>query len=861
MGVRGGGAPAHTHFSGKFTLCLSSYKSIIIQMSIYRRRYQAIFTAFWLTLMTAIWVSFAPMQAGGQATYVIVAGQSMEPKFFFGDLVIVHKASNYQVGEVVAYQNADIDRYVIHRIIDENNGRFLLQGDNNSWIDKYEPTRQEVLGKLWVHLPRFGTYMQKLREPIYMAVFAGLIGSMVAATLFASKQREKKPMEENSKRTELNIRKWLATLSQNTSFKKLKEKFTSKRPQELDIIRADQSPQPPSGQRRNAIETFFFALAVIAFLSLMLGILSFIRPATQLVSDDVNYQHLGFFSYSAAAPAGVYDTPVIRSGEPIFPNLTCSINIAFNYTLAAAPLENIGGDYQMTAILTHPQSGWQRTFPLHAPTPFTGNAFDTQAELNLCEIVRLIESVEELTSARPGSYMLSINPKVHVTGLVASRALDSTFEPKLVFQYDRTQFYLVGQSEGSDSLNPSEANSLHEEKRVPNTLSLFGAELNVPILRVIAVIGLGFSLSGLAIMWLQLENISHTDHETFVRLKYDPLVIDVEEGGLRGNMHSIDVNSIDNLAKLAEKHNTMILHESQSAFDNYFVHAGGLSYIYSQIKRQPGIITSSLEDFRIDLQRGLDRDEFQVYYQPIVSLVNGQITAVEALLRWQHPLRGMIPAGEFIQKAELTGDVGKLDEWVMQVACKQLKGWQDAGLDLKLAVNLSYYNLEREPVELIQRILKMTHADPSWLQIEISEARMTGHLSKILPQLQKLKELGIQITIDDFVGEVGLSSISQMPVSSVKMDHLLVQKMSDSTELYGLQRMIAVATTLGLNVVGKGVETNKEKDFLTKAGSFGQGFLLGRPAPAQEIGELFRLSMMPANPKPRKRISGAKDKS
>ncbi len=785
----------------------------------------------------------------------------MEPNLQLGDLVIVHKVSNYQVGDVVAYQNADIDRNVIHRIIDEKRDRYLLQGDNNSWVDGYEPTSQEVLGKLWVRLPRVGTYMQSLREPIYMALFASLIGSMVAATLFVSKQREKQRMEENSKRTELKMRKWLATLSQNMSFKKLKEKNTSKRLQSPDVLPAGQNPDQRDRQRRNTVETLFFALAVVAFLSLLLGILSFTRPATQVISDEIGYQHLGFFSYSAAAPAGVYDTTTIRSGEPIFPSLTCSIEVAFNYSLVAVLPENIGGSYQLTAVLAHPQSGWQRTIPLQEQTPFSGNVFNTQARLNLCEVVKLVESVEEITSARPGAYILSIGPRVHVTGLIAGRILDSTFEPNLTFQYDRTQFYLAGPNEGTDLLNPSEANSLREEKRLPNTVSFFGAELNVPILRTIAVIGLVLSLSGLAVLWLQLDNIARNDQETFVRLKYDPLIIDVEESDLRKTTRVIVVSTIDDLAKLADKHNAMILHEAQGSFDNYIVHIDGNSYTYSQTRQQPGIITSSMEDYRIDLKRGMDRGEFEVYYQPIVSLVDGQITSVEALLRWQHPQRGMLSAGEFIQTAETTGYIGKLDEWVLQVACTQLKGWRDAGLDLKLAVNLSTYTLDREPAELVQRILQMTGTDPNWLQIEIPEAKMTGHAPKILLQLKKLKELGIHITIDDFVGDLGLSSISQLPVSSVKMNHLLVLKMSDSTELNGVQRMIAVATTLGLNVVGKGVETNEERDFLAKAGSSGQGFLLGRPAPAQEIGELFRLSRMPADPKPKKRLSNAKDKT
>jgi signal peptidase I len=550
-------------------------------MSIYRRRFQALATAFWITLLVAVWINFAPVQAGGQASYVIVAGQSMEPGMHLGDLVIVHEAANYQTGDVVAYQNADIDRYVIHRIVDVKRGRYRLKGDNNSWIDSYEPTNHEVLGKLWVHLPRIGIYMQKLREPIFMALFAGLIGSMAAGTLFVSKQREKNIMEENSNKTELNLRKRLATFVQNISFGKLKEKLTSKRSNDFEPLPAKQDPEQDNSQRRNMIETVFFGLAIVAFLSLMLGILSFTRPANRIVSDDVNYQHLGFFSYSAPAPAGVYDSTTIRSGEPIFPTLTCSVTITFNYTLVAASTENIAGSYQLTAFLTHPQSGWQRTLPLQERAPFSGTAFNTQAELNLCEIVRLVESVEEITAARQGTYLLSISPQAQITGLVEGRSLETEFEPELSFQYDRTQFYLVSQGEDAVPLNPSELHFLHAEKQVPNTLSLFGIELKVPVLRTITVIGLVLSLSGLAVLGFQVERISRNDRQTFVRMKYDPLVIDVEEGGLRKTNQIIQVNSIDDLAKLAEKHNSMILHETQDDVDTYLVHLNGFSYIFS----------------------------------------------------------------------------------------------------------------------------------------------------------------------------------------------------------------------------------------------------------------------------------------
>jgi EAL domain-containing protein (putative c-di-GMP-specific phosphodiesterase class I) len=277
--------------------------------------------------------------------------------------------------------------------------------------------------------------------------------------------------------------------------------------------------------------------------------------------------------------------------------------------------------------------------------------------------------------------------------------------------------------------------------------------------------------------------------------------------------------------------------------------------MYSQVRNLPIALPPDLENYRFEFQRGLDNGEFQVHYQPIVSLVDGRITSVEALLRWQHPQRGMISAGEFIQAAEMTGDIGKLDEWVMLMACTQLKAWQDAGLDLKLAVNLSVYQLDREPAELVQRILQKTNADPNNLQIEIPEAKANGYAPALLRQLQMLRDQGVDITMDDFAGEVALSAISRMPVNGVKMDRLLIKNMNDPADALNVQQMIAVASTLGLSVVGKGVETDEEKLFLTKSGSQGQGFLFGHPVPAQEMAALLHQSAKPDS-KSRKKKTG-----
>ena len=149
----------------------------------------------WLVLMVTLWLAFAPVQAGGLASYIIVIGNSMEPNFHIGDLVIVHEEATYQVGDAVVYHNVDLENFVFHRIIKDELGRFTLQGDNNSWADNYQPSKEDVIGKLWIHIPKGGKAIQRIRSPYIMAGLAGLLG-IILATVFFCKQIERKKAYE-----------------------------------------------------------------------------------------------------------------------------------------------------------------------------------------------------------------------------------------------------------------------------------------------------------------------------------------------------------------------------------------------------------------------------------------------------------------------------------------------------------------------------------------------------------------------------------------------------------------------------------------------------------------------------------------
>jgi signal peptidase I len=153
-------------------------------MNNYRRWFFAFISGLLLVLLATVWDIFAPLPLGGQASYVIVNGNSMEPGFHLGDLVIVHSAPSYAIGDEVVYRDADLKRYVFHRIVGQDLDHFLLQGDNNTWVDSYHPTAGEILGKDWINLPGVGKAITWLRTPTILAVIVALIGTIFMVVIF-----------------------------------------------------------------------------------------------------------------------------------------------------------------------------------------------------------------------------------------------------------------------------------------------------------------------------------------------------------------------------------------------------------------------------------------------------------------------------------------------------------------------------------------------------------------------------------------------------------------------------------------------------------------------------------------------------
>ena len=480
--------------------------------------------------LAAIWMAFAPLKIGGDASYVMINGNSMEPGFHKGDLAIVKTASSYEVGDIVTYHDAQLGAFVIHRIIGTQQDHYILKGDHNSWVDVYHPTLKEIVGKLWIHLPQFGGTLLWLRLPANMALIAAVLGGI----LMTNMKVQSKTTGKNKKKPVANSGGWL--------------------------------------------EMALYALGFIALLFLGLSILAFIRPVTRL-ADSIKYKQTGVFFYSAAGTPGVYDTDTLRSGEPIFPKLTCSVNVGFVYNLASAQLQDVSGSQQLNAYVTDEQSGWQRTIPLNPETTFSGNSYSTMATINLCQVQDLVAAVEQQTGFRPGTYTLTISPHVAITANAAGQTVSDTFESKLIFNFDKVHFYLSANKD-TDPLRLSVDGLVASTATQANTISALGFEFMVLDLRILGLAGLALAFSGLLILGWYYLDVSRRSQDALIHIKYGALLVEVFDRGFETISSVIDVTSIEDLAKLAERQNAMILHMTRDFAQYYLVQSEGATYRY-----------------------------------------------------------------------------------------------------------------------------------------------------------------------------------------------------------------------------------------------------------------------------------------
>jgi EAL domain-containing protein (putative c-di-GMP-specific phosphodiesterase class I) len=247
----------------------------------------------------------------------------------------------------------------------------------------------------------------------------------------------------------------------------------------------------------------------------------------------------------------------------------------------------------------------------------------------------------------------------------------------------------------------------------------------------------------------------------------------------------------------------------------------------------------------VELRKALERNEFVLHYQPKVDLVTGKFSGMEALIRWQHPVRGLIHPETFINIAEESGLLTKISKWTINTVCQQIQQWRQQGIrSISVAVNLSASFFQHKDFEeTIENALAETGIPPESLELELTEATIMSDPQKVLGSMASMKALGLQLSIDDFgTGYSSLSYLKKLPVDKLKIDQSFIRNIAGDPDNAAVVRaVISIGRSMQLKVIAEGVENASQLAWLQAEGSEeAQGYYFSRPLPTKGMTELLK---------------------
>ncbi|MFJ9531819.1 putative bifunctional diguanylate cyclase/phosphodiesterase [Herbaspirillum sp. NPDC101396] len=336
---------------------------------------------------------------------------------------------------------------------------------------------------------------------------------------------------------------------------------------------------------------------------------------------------------------------------------------------------------------------------------------------------------------------------------------------------------------------------------------------------------------------IALFDIDKDYHAGFVAQKLialfdEPFFIDGHElrvGASIGiSMYPQDATDTETLLRLAD----IAMYRAKQGGEN---NEGGYAYYSEEMNR------NTLDLLRIEtgLLHAFEYNELLLYYQPKIDFAQGHITGAEALVRWQHPERGLLAPGDFIPIAEETGLIVQLSDWVLEAACKQARQWKESGLEpIRIAINVTAREFTRSLPDRVRAALSRHQLTGEWLELEITESMLMHSTDRVISIMEKICLLGVTISLDDFgTGYSSLSYLKRFPINTLKIDRSFTTGIPDDTNDCAIaSAIIGIAKQLRHKVIAEGVENMAQFNFLKEAGCNElQGYLFSRPVPAADF--------------------------
>jgi signal peptidase I len=490
--------------------------------------------------LAAAWAVLAPPELGGSTRYVILDGTSMEPYLHAGDLAVVRRQESVEKGDVVLYSHPQLGAHVLHRVVRDRGGRYVLKGDNNDFLDDVRPTADEIEGQLWFSLPRLGSAIVWARQPLH----AGLIVFGLAFLALGGG----------------------AALSR------------TRRPSSTRGIAAaapsDRRATSRSGRGAAQI-VLGVGLAGLAVFGL-LAVTSLSRSATRAETVPDAYEHVGTFSYGAPVEeSDVYPDGLVDTGESIFLQLVPALDVAFDYRLEGDGTADVSGTVELTAVLSD-GAGWIRRIPFGEPTEFAGPTARATGSLDLAALAGIVEELRLLTGSGTTTFALGIVAGVDVRGRVADEPVKQTFAPELPLLLDTVS--VRPNSSAGDATIFSSRRGETITVRSPSSLSIGRVNLSVSNARRLGLVGLVLATL-IAIVGAVLFARTRTGGEPSASLFGDRMITIVGPPATESGSVT-DLADAESLYRVAEHYDRVVLHWREGRGHVYQVDDGGSLYRY-----------------------------------------------------------------------------------------------------------------------------------------------------------------------------------------------------------------------------------------------------------------------------------------
>ncbi|RHW22803.1 signal peptidase I [Nocardioides immobilis] len=472
-------------------------------------------------------VLLAPTSLGGTATWVSTTGNSMEPRISDGDLVIVRASNTYAVGEVVAYDSADLHQMVLHRVTSIDDGRYTFRGDHNDFYDPEQPTRQQLLGKELVRIPSGGIWLDRLTHPAVLGVLAFALLAAGGTALDVKRRRRH--------------RRKSRAMSQHAA--------------------STRTPRRAAGWAP-WLRTTVAIGSIAGAIGLLLGAVSWTRPTTELETATAQSERTMRFSYHAEVPPSpAYDSTRVTSPAPIFRKVTEELDLRYSY-------RGDPGTVTVAAELST-ANGWRSHMPLQKAVSFDDRDYTGTVELD----AKRLEARAQAAADAIGIPSDQVDVAVVATITTAD---GDVFAPRLTFALTPTQLTLVG---GNASLTVADTTATDRATRADNTLGIGDYQVSVSALRTASIL---LALTGLLTLGLLglVTGRRSTNEAAAIKRRYAPILLHVEPVTSPPGRPVIDVTDFPALARLAERYGLLVMHWTRSDVETYIVHDDGITYRY-----------------------------------------------------------------------------------------------------------------------------------------------------------------------------------------------------------------------------------------------------------------------------------------